>query len=135
MVGGPGSNPTILAGTWPKLLGSSVSAEPEGAWAALKALRDAPNDTPPRHVRLVTDHEPMVFAALNRRAKAYTYNELLLRLQTLPFHVSLEFLPGRLNPADAPSRGIEVSPDDIAAFRQHTLSTPTKDEPRIRFMT
>ena len=131
--GRPGETPTTYAGLWTKFIGSSVLAEPEGAWEALKALRV---DHRPQHVRLLTDHQPLVFAAAKKRASAWAYNALLARLSTLPFHVSLEFLPGAANPADAPSRGVAITSADIAAFQRHVPTTDPTTSPSIpRFMT
>jgi integrase len=131
--GRPGDAPTTFSGQWAKFIGSSVLAEPEGAWAALQALGAAHR---PQHVRLLTDHQPLVFAAAKKRATAWAYNALLARLATLPFHVSLGFIPGSANPADAPSRGVAITPADIAAFQRHVptvASSPSSNIPR--FMT
>lgn len=133
LAGSPGSTPTTLAGQWTKLLGSSVTAEPEGAWEALKAIQSS---NQPKHVRLLTDHQPLVFAAHSGRAHAWSYNALLSRLATLPFHVSLAFLPGDQNPADAPSRGVALTDKDIEAFRSHVPSVHCRPpEHKPRFMT
>ena len=134
LVGAPGSLPTTVSGLWPKFIGSSVVAEPEGAWQALRAIATTHK---PRHVRLLTDHEPLAFAALSGRAHAWSYNVLLSRLATLPYPVSIGFIPGASNPADAPSRGVPPSETDFAIFRNHVPSTHTKAqaEPKPRFMT
>jgi len=133
LAGQPGCTPTTTAGAWATFIGSSVVAEPEGAWQALQSMQLPYN---PRHVRLVTDHEPLVHAHKSGRATAWAYNALLARLATLPYHVSLEFLPGVNNPADAPSRGIATTESDMDAFRRHVPQSQihtTSHKPR--FMT
>lgn len=133
LAGKPGGHPTTLSGQWAQFIGSSVVAEPEGAWQALQAMQLTHK---PQHVRILTDHLPLVYASESGRATAWSYNSLLSRLATLPFHVSLEFLPGIDNPADAPSRGVALSSRDIEAFRRHvpTEATTTTAQ-RPRFMT
>lgn len=135
LAGPPGSSPIILSGQWEEFVGSSVVAEPEGAWQALLALQQTCS---PSHVRLLTDHQPLVFAADSGRAAAWSYNALLRRLSSLPFHVSLQFLPGLDNPADAPSRGLPVSPSDLAAFSSipaSDIGPKTHQQQPLRFMT
>lgn len=133
LAGKPGGHPTTLSGQWAQFIGSSVVAEPEGAWQALQAMQLTHK---PQHVRLLTDHLPLVYATESGRATAWSYNFLLSRLATLPFHVSLEFLPGIDNPADAPSRGVALSSKDIDAFRRHVPREATATTAqRPRFMT
>jgi hypothetical protein len=122
LAGPPGGHPRILAGRWTEVIHSSVTAEPEGAWRALQALQATAE--PYKHVRLVCDHLPLVYAATKGKAKAWPYNSLLARLATLPFPVSVEFLPGARNPADAPSRQLPTTAQERAAFTGHQMVVP-----------
>ena len=100
--------------------GSSVTAEPEGLWRALQcaALQG------PRHILVLTDHLPIVFAQEKGRAKAWSYGALLARIATLPFRVTIAFLAGEENPADGPSRQRPITQQEARKF----TSLATSDE-------
>jgi hypothetical protein len=85
-------------------LGSSVAAEP----LALVKLIQAYASTESRHIRVFSDHLPLVYAFRAKWAKAHSYNAAILVLQnTFPLlRLSLEFVPGVDNIiADRISRG------------------------------
>ena len=135
LAGRPASTPTTLAGLWSNMLGSSVVAEPEGAWQAIQATLRG-RSQPPAHIRLLTDHQPLVFAQASGRARAWAYNALLSRLSTLPCHVSLGFVAGAANPADGPSRGLPTTAADIEAFMSVAANVAAPEPPhKPRFMT
>ena len=130
LFGRPGEAATVAAGRWPQALPSSVTAEPEGVWEGIRAaLRHTPN---PRHITVLTDHEPLVWAARAGRARTWAYNALLTRLASLPCPVTLRFLPGSCNPADAPSRGLTCPPTRL---QLPAAEAEQESQPRHRFMT
>jgi hypothetical protein len=59
-----------------------------------------------------------------------------MKASRLDYKVSVEFLPGKENPADEPSRGFAVSPGGAAAFLNFMPASETAHEPiKPRFMT
>lgn len=85
-------------------LQSSVVSEPLAAFrAACVAVVEGV-----RHVRLVSDHEPLVRAGERGYAAARSYNALFVALErSFPdVHFSYEFVPGSRNRADPWSRGL-----------------------------
>lgn len=85
-------------------LGSSVFAEPLAVRRALCAIQITPENA----VQIWTDHMSVVAAAERRYSVVPSYNavlELRENLATVGVHISLAFIPGKDNPADALSRG------------------------------
>jgi hypothetical protein len=85
-------------------LQSSVSAEPLALVKAVQAWAS----TNTRHIRVFTDHQPLVWAWRTGYAKAYSYNAAILTLNaTFPLlKITMEFIAGVLNvDADRISRG------------------------------
>ncbi len=100
----------LLAGQWTPAdhqrhaLWSSVVSEPLAAVRA--AIAAVPAEA--RRIRMVTDHQPLIFASRRGYAAARSYNEMLERLEVL-FHGKqffFEYVPGPRNPADPLSRGL-----------------------------
>lgn len=96
----------MISGAWPEEMlekaQSSVWAEPEGIFmACCRFVR--PTDT---HVRIYTDHSPVVYAAAAGYAKGFSPNLLLKRLRDTFKGVYFEIVhvKGVNNPADRFSR-------------------------------
>lgn len=122
--GAEGNDPKIVSERWAEEVQSSVTAEPEAAWRALQLIsKKVPSA---KHVMLLTDHLPLVFANRKGRAIAWSYNGFIARALSLPFKVSVGFIPGHKNPADAPSRGRAPSLEDLKIFK--TLNSQLKDQ-------
>ena len=107
-------------------LSSSVASEP---LAIANALCVCVTPLPGRHIRVYTDHQPIVDALSTDCAKGYAYWRLQSLVHSLPCEVSVRYIPGQTNPADSFSRG-EVSEDDLRwrivlaeAWRQHSDDT------------
>ena len=123
---------SVISERWPAhllpFMTSSVSAEPEALVRAVLATCTAQT----KRVLVVSDHQPLVFAAArpHRAAIAWAYNHALLRLEkNLPdVQVSLEFVPGWLNIADKPSRGFKPSERDIQIAKEKEKQIREKAE-------
>jgi hypothetical protein len=95
----------IVSGQWDNEIENSVESEPKGTLAALKSVDIQASD-----IIIVTDHEPLIFAALSQQAHGWFYYSLLNSLKSLwpQRHFHFSFVEGIHNPADAPSRGREM---------------------------
>lgn len=106
--------PEVIAQPWSAQelstwnLGSSVAAEPLAFRKALKACVS----TRFRHVRIFTDHQPLVYATARHDGRAFAYALASVDLHELrkTTHVEVHHVPGELNPADQPSRGLKLAP-------------------------
>ena len=61
------------------------------------------------------DHEPLVWGCQRGRPHSYHYNKALKALSGKKT-VSVRFCPGVVNPADFPSRGMEVPAEKMAGL-------------------
>ena len=99
------------AGTWLHQIHHSASAEPAAVFEAAAKVLSPDSEG---QVLVLTDHLPLVYASRSAAPRGYAYNNLLLRLQRAFPRVGFvfSFLPGRLNLADALSRGGDGVPED-----------------------
>ena len=102
------------------------SSEPS---AIANALCVCVTPDPGRHIRVYTDHQPIVDALSSDCSKGYAYWRLQSLVRSLPCEVSVRYIPGQTNPADSFSRG-EVNEYDLRwrivlaeAWRRHSGST------------
>ena len=98
------NNVKIVSGQWDSEIESSVESEPKGTLAALKSANIRASD-----IIIVTDHEPLIYAAQSQQAHGWFYYSLLnsLKFHWPKSHFHFSFLEGIHNPADALSRGRE----------------------------
>ena len=104
------------AGKWPPAISAyqqSSTAEPRAAICAL-ARFVCPTW---RHVVVVTDHQPLVFAGAKGHAHSYEYNRVLEWAgRSFPrARFVFRFVEGLANPADEPSRGKRVESSKVRA--------------------
>jgi hypothetical protein len=92
---------STVSGAWTEPIESSVQSEPEGTLAAIKEVGCG------EELTIVTDHQPLVYAALSQQARGWFYFRLLSQLTVLwpRCHFNFVFVEGEYNPADALSRG------------------------------
>jgi hypothetical protein len=91
---------------------SSVFAEPRGVWAAMNRFIVRGKH---RAVHVLTDHQPIVFAAKSGRPKCQFYNDLLENARTVypSVYVTYEHIEGTSMPSDGMSRGEEIDEESI----------------------
>ena len=99
---------SILSGQWPIELTHSSEAEPKGTLEAIRAANLNTSD-----LVIVTDHQPLIYAALSQQARGWHYYSLLnsLKHHWPQCHFHFTFVEGTHNPADAPSRQRDMNHD------------------------
>ena len=102
------SDVSILSGQWPIELTHSSEAEPKGTLEAIRAANLNTSD-----LVIVTDHQPLIYAALSQQARGWHYYSLLnsLKHHWPQCHFHFTFVEGTHNPADAPSRQRDMNHD------------------------
>jgi len=112
-------------------LASSVASEPLAIANTLCCCVSPRSD---KHIRIYTDHQPVVDALSSDCAKGYSYWRLQSLVRTLPCRISVRYIPGEDNPSDSFSRG-DVSEDDLRwriilaeSWRKHHLPAEPKKE-------
>ena len=112
---------------------SSVTAEPEGLWRAVcRFVR--PSD---KVVHLLTDHEPLVWAAPKGYAKGWPLNLFCRRIQdSYPGKLFMAFhVIGKGNPTDGISRGQTLSVEDgktaLDLAVEHGVKGSSKTSPTV----
>jgi hypothetical protein len=94
----------IVARKWDSRdYGSSVTAEPQAVLAVLRHLNLPSKAT----VVIASDHSGLVDSSRSVQAHAYQYHRVLAEIGE-KWNVHLVFVPGKDNPADAPSRGLPM---------------------------
>ena len=83
--------------------GSSVTAEPQAALAVIRHL-NLPKGT---SIVVASDHSGLVDSSQAIQAHSYQYHRVLSEI-TPKWDVHFVFVPGKDNPADAPSRGLQM---------------------------
>jgi hypothetical protein len=113
----------IRNGAWEKAdggpnYGHSTEAEPEGVYRALCA--HVPLAAPWR-VCVYTDHEAIVHTQERGYSRGFNINMLHSRVQQWQANISFRFVAGKMNPADAASRG-NISGAEIADSKRQALA-------------
>jgi hypothetical protein len=108
------------------LAGSSVFAEPAAVrYAAAYFV------SPSRHksVRILTDHMPLTFAWKKGHGHAFTYSHMIVFLQsfTRSTQITIDYIPGSINPADSLSR-IQHTPPPLLHVTKVGQNSVTDNE-------
>lgn len=113
---------TPLAGRWLSPIKHSVHAEPAAVYEAVVRSMSATSED---IVLILSDHLPLTLAAKSAAPRAFSYNNLLLRLsRDFPKATFLfDFLPGSLNLADALSRGETSVPKEVQELASQYAGT------------
>ena len=87
------------------------------------------DDTP--HLRILCDHEPLVWACFHYNTAV---DSIYCSEKRWGLHLSVQFIQGKVNPADFPSRGLPLPPAALELAFAQGESAPEPDQ-WPRFMT
>jgi len=116
-------------------LKNSVDSEP---YALELILEEAEKITRGNNVLVLTDHKPLVDAFNKGFSPHPGYNKCILtaRKTNLARRVQLRHIPGQINPANEPSRGLDVIPEKVEHIVQlilrEELPGPEPAHPKLR---
>ena len=109
----------VAAGRWSeqeldsRMFEASAISEPEGLIKVWEEFKDEDFS----HAMVFLDHEPLVWGCQRGRPHSYHYNKALRAISGKKA-VSVKFCPGVLNPADFPSREMEVPAERMAGLAE-----------------
>jgi hypothetical protein len=109
----------VTSGRWSdqeiasKMFEASAISEPEGLIKVWEEFKEEEFS----HAMVFLDHEPLVWGCQRGRPHSFHYNKALKALSGNKA-VSVKFCPGVLNPADYPSREMEVPAQKMAGLAE-----------------